>query len=531
MAVGGEVVSRTLPVTTPVTDWEGNREEQEHEILALESIYEGQNCFQVLSLAGEDENGSQENTCLQIAVFLQSKYESHHIEAYMTPEDEDTIADSDAGSAKKTLLLRRTVSGKRLIGTCDIRYLTPLTLRISLHPEYPSAAPPTFTLSCLWLSGQQLSSLCQQLDKLWQESLGMPVIFTWVDWLENNTLSFFGMEDVLIMMSPVEEVDPRVVFEYDDLNQSIIGMMRYNRRQQLIEFRKNNQECCVCFDEKPGSCFYILPECQHHVCQECLTLYCQVHVKEGTVHEIICPNSGCDTPVPPCMLKEMLDSEEFMRWEKLILQKSLDRMADIVYCPRCDSPVIKEEEEDLQLAHCTTCFYTFCTECMESSHQGRKCLSLIEKLDKLDSKTANKMGEETFLRIQRQKEMIENEQKSSSFIRTKTRPCPKCRSKIQKNGGCNKVTCSQCLCALCWACGKDITKVSYGHFNDSPKCAEWMVDEPDENLLLVVPQRNEAELQIDATLYVNPDAKKNLIRCPGCKQRNMKTLDDMTITS
>ena len=44
-------------------------------------------------------------------------------------------------------------------------------------------------------------------------------------------------------------------------------------------------------------------------------------------------------------------------------------MSDTVYCPRCGSLVIKEEEEDSHLARCTVCFFAFCTLCNRSWHQ------------------------------------------------------------------------------------------------------------------------------------------------------------------
>ena len=48
----------------------------------------------------------------------------------------------------------------------------------------------------------------------------------------------------------------------------------------------------------------------------------------------------------------MLTAEEFERHEALTLQRTLDRMADLVYCPRCSQPVI---EDSTHCAQCTRC--------------------------------------------------------------------------------------------------------------------------------------------------------------------------------
>ena len=52
------------------------------------------------------------------------------------------------------------------------------------------------------------------------------------------------------------------------------------------------------------------------------------------------------------MLERVLSAEEFERLEALTLQRTLDRMADLVYCPRCSQPVI---EDATHCAQCTRC--------------------------------------------------------------------------------------------------------------------------------------------------------------------------------
>ena len=49
--------------------------------------------------------------------------------------------------------------------------------------------------------------------------------------------------------------------------------------------------------------------------------------------------------------------------------------------------------------------------------------------------------------------------------------CPKCRSPILKNDGCNKITCVGCNSHWCWLCSKE--NIDYDHFNSesSNPCA------------------------------------------------------------
>ena len=56
--------------------------------------------------------------------------------------------------------------------------------------------------------------------------------------------------------------------------------------------------------------------------------------------------------------------------------------------------------------------------------------------------------------------MIE-EARTEALIRT----CNKCKVRILKEDGCNKVICTSCYAVLCDYCGKDITKAMYNHFD------------------------------------------------------------------
>lgn len=57
-------------------------------------------------------------------------------------------------------------------------------------------------------------------------------------------------------------------------------------------------------------------------------------MEAGAVDNLKCPDPSCRRSLVPGTVQQLLSPEEFSRWEQLLLQRTLDRMEDVVYCPR-----------------------------------------------------------------------------------------------------------------------------------------------------------------------------------------------------
>ncbi|TVU28079.1 hypothetical protein EJB05_19587 [Eragrostis curvula] len=420
-----------------------NNQIQEDEVLALQAIYgddmvifdnmDGLRFFQI-SLHYQLQG--------QIKVYLNVCPN----EATETGDDED---DND-----------------RLLYACNLQHLPPVVLTCLLPGGYPSSCPPYFVVVAKWLDEPEVSRFCSVLDEIWTELPGQEVVYRWADWLCSSSWSCIASDDQLVLGPDANSTggDERAIGRSRILDSTIPRMRDYSDETALQVFDQSIHECGVCFGEDAGSNFVKLP-CDHSFCVKCMESYCSIHVKEGSVTRLTCPDTSCRSPLPPSALRRLLGEDGYARWESLALRRTLDTMPDVAYCPRCNAACVASGDD----AQCSACFFTFCAQCGDRRHVGGACVLPEEKLaDLLEQQKQARPSVRDLVNMSEEQERLEQrkveELLSLREVLRSTRQCPSCRMAIAKIEGCNKMVCHNCGQFFCYRCNRAIS--GYQHFEN-----------------------------------------------------------------
>ncbi|KAH0538523.1 hypothetical protein FGG08_004910 [Glutinoglossum americanum] len=193
--------------------------------------------------------------------------------------------------------------------------------------------------------------------------------------------------------------------------------------------------CEICCEDEPGLETYAM-KCGHRFCVDCYRQYLTQKIKdEGEAARIQCPKEGCSRIVDSKSLDLMVPGDLHERYQVLLTRTYVDDKENLKWCPapNCEYAVecgIKKRQlnQIVPSVQCT-CSHSFCFGCTLNEHQPTPC-SLVKKWLK----------------------KCEDDSETANWISANTKECPECGSTIEKNGGCNHMTCRKCKHEFCWIC-------------------------------------------------------------------------------
>ncbi|KAF7796325.1 hypothetical protein EIP86_007502 [Pleurotus ostreatoroseus] len=202
-----------------------------------------------------------------------------------------------------------------------------------------------------------------------------------------------------------------------------------------IEMGAETQETCpVCFCDATDP--RTLP-CGHAYCKPCLQHY--LRAPPSTKFDgMVCiaeadsaPTKSCSQPVPYHIIRALLspsEEEELLRASFLAYVHS--RPDEFHYCPTPDCETLYRPGCDDTVLRCPSCLIRICAACHVEFHEGLACAAYRD----------NVSGGYAAYEKWRAKNNV--------------KACPRCKTDIMKDGGCNHMTCRRCGAHICWVCMK-----------------------------------------------------------------------------
>ncbi|KAK5306905.1 hypothetical protein LTR99_002597 [Exophiala xenobiotica] len=187
-----------------------------------------------------------------------------------------------------------------------------------------------------------------------------------------------------------------------------------------------SRECPVCFHDADNP---VELSCGHFYCQGCFEDQCRT-IKDGMIPITCHGNEGsCEKVLTLDEIRKLLPYDQFeallaASWN-LYIRKHSDEL-DYCLTPDCDT-VFNTTEEALAVP-CENCLSSTCTKCHAISHEGLPCWT----------KDYEKSGD-----AERDQQWMDKHH---------IKRCPKCKTAIEKTGGCHHVICGACRQDICWLC-------------------------------------------------------------------------------
>lgn len=195
--------------------------------------------------------------------------------------------------------------------------------------------------------------------------------------------------------------------------------------------------CDICCNDDEDDMQTIALLCGHRFCTECYARYLEVKVcVENESRNVQCAAAKCAVIIDQDTVKLLCKPQVYDRYVELLNRTYVDDNPSLRWCPApnceyvADCPSVPQSSlHRIVPTVVCVCGMRFCHGCGMPDHQP--CICAIAKLwlQKCadDSETAN-------------------------WISANTKECHKCKSTIEKNGGCNHMTCKKCKYEFCWVC-------------------------------------------------------------------------------
>jgi ariadne-1 len=235
-------------------------------------------------------------------------------------------------------------------------------------------------------------------------------------------------------------------FQDSDKLRAGIGLPLDNSNKKAEEGKRDGVElsCLICYDKHVSYAKSFALSCQHRFCNDCYAQYLQVQLSEGPSCLLaMCPQHKCRMLITRSVMQrfflppssssaasfpaDAMFSSKMERYDDYLLKHYINTSKSMRHCPAPSCSLVALGN-GVSTIHCS-CGQLYCFKCGEDAHEPCSCSQLSE----WQAKCAN-------------------ESETANWILANTRKCPACQTRIEKNQGCNHMSCRICKHEFCWIC-------------------------------------------------------------------------------
>lgn len=189
--------------------------------------------------------------------------------------------------------------------------------------------------------------------------------------------------------------------------------------------------CSICLESVRKQRASTHQKCAAAFCESCLGAYIRLEITQGK-WKVECAN--CSSLLAKEIIHKFLEEHPLLQehFTRLVADANQDPL--VKTCPNCGGRKRVKNHKTKRVA-CEECHFDWCFTCHAPWHKSMSCK---------DFKRGNKMF----------KKWTKDTTECGTGINA--RPCPKCKVFIQRQDGCDQMTCPRCRTTFCYLCGKKI---------------------------------------------------------------------------
>ena len=230
----------------------------------------------------------------------------------------------------------------------------------------------------------------------------------------------FGEENVML------DIAARIlrVRGDDAVHEAALLAVKQARERHADEKHQPQVECPVCFTEVTNP---VKLDCGHTWCKNCLQNYLRASIDNASF-PLVClgDEASCSARIPIHMAQEVLSTNDFNDILEAAFRAHVhSHPKEYHYCPTPDCKQVYHRNTKCHVLQCPSCLLRICPKCNAEYHEHSPC-----------------QGDEASDRA------LFEEWKQSHDVKD----CPGCKAPIERDAGCNHMTCVRCKTHICWVC-------------------------------------------------------------------------------